>query len=154
MISSPKRSWYEASSRRASCYSLRPSLSASQLIAHVILSSGQPVANLSARADALRPIINSFVFANRAIGSDLDLITRTTETWVKNRPRMFEGRAAHGWIAMAHGTSLAPSDRVVMNMGETPWQFLLNRDPLRTHKPLPSMIRSGRGSAYPTRLTG
>jgi hypothetical protein len=37
--------------------------------------------------------------------------------------------------AFPQGTSLAPSDRVVINMGETPWQFLLNQDPMNTQAP-------------------
>ncbi|WP_263366513.1 hypothetical protein [Edaphobacter bradus] len=38
-------------------------------------------------------------------------------------------------FAIAQGTSPAPSDRVAVNMGETPWQFLLNRDPANAQDP-------------------
>lgn len=37
--------------------------------------------------------------------------------------------------AFPQGTSLAPSDRVLINMGERPWQFLWNQGPANAQSP-------------------
>ena len=37
--------------------------------------------------------------------------------------------------AVAQGTTLSPSKRVVINLGETPWQFIKDSDPANAQAP-------------------
>src|SRR4030088_717815 len=110
VISSPYRSWYDARSRRASLYSCRLSAKASQLIAQVIRPFGQPRANASLRermwAGLLSGVSSSPI---ERVGVTSIWLTRTTETWVMNRPRR-AGAAGADAIALCAGKGNAPEN--------------------------------------------